>query len=82
MDLKEIGRILKYFKNIEVAAIKLSSEIKIGDKIKIKGATTNFEQNVETIQIHNKPVNSAKTGEEVGIKVQGKVRVNDKVYRI
>jgi len=77
---KEIGSVSDYFTKVEVAAIKLSGGLKVGDKIHIKGATTDFEQEVDSMQIDRKPVEKAKKGDEIGIKVSDRVRRNDKVF--
>ena len=77
---KEIGNIFSYYSNIGVAAIKLTGILKIGDKIHVKGATTDFEQTVDSMQIEGKDVEKAKKGDDIGIKVKDKVRNNDKVF--
>lgn len=82
MTEKEIGRVSTYFGNVDVAAIKLSGDLKPGDKIKIKGTTTDLEFLVESIQIDRKDVDSAKKGDHVGIKVPDKVRPNDVVFLV
>jgi len=82
MAEKEIGTVSTYFTHVSVAAIKLSNKLKVGDKIRIKGHTTDFEQKVESMQIENKKVSEAKKGEHIGIKVPEKVRPNDKVLLI
>ena len=51
MAEKEIGKVSSYFSNVDVAAIKLSKGLKIGEKVHIKGYTTDFEVDVESIQI-------------------------------
>ncbi|MFH1365127.1 MAG: translation elongation factor-like protein [archaeon] len=79
---KEIGVVSGYFSHVGVAAIKLSAPLSVGDKIRIKGATTDFELEVEEIQIEREPVEKAKKGAHVGIKVPEKVRPNDKVFLI
>jgi putative protease len=79
---KEIGKVSSYFGNVGVAAIKLSKKLKVGDKVQIRGHTTNFEVKVGEIQIDRKPVKEAKKGDHIGIKVPEKVRPNDKVYLI
>lgn len=79
---KEIGIVSSYFSHVGVAAIKLSGKLKVGDKIHIKGATTDFEANIDEIQIEKRSVKEAKSGDHIGIKVPEKVRPNDKVYRI
>lgn len=79
---KEIGKIFSYFSKIGVAAIKLTAALKKGDTIHIKGATTDFKQKVASMQIENKVVDSAKKGDDIGIKVKDRVRPNDKVYKV
>ena len=82
MAEKEIGAVSSYFSHVEVAAIKLSAKLKVGDKIHIKGNTTDFETEVEEIQIEREPVKEAKKGDHIGIKVPEKVRPNDKVFLV
>ena len=77
---KEIGIISGYFSHVGVASIKLSGKLKIGERVHIKGFTTDFEQEVDSIQINNKDISEAKKGDHIGIKVIEKVRPNDKVF--
>ena len=79
---KEIGKVSSYFSHVEVAAIKLSGTLKVGDKIRIKGHTTNFEIKVSGMQIDRKEVKEAKKGAHIGIKVPEKVRPNDTVFLV
>ena len=79
---KEIGKVISYFSHVEVAAIKLSKVLKVGEKIRIKGATTDFEVEVDSMQINNKAVEKGKKSDDIGIKVSEKVRPNDKVYKL
>lgn len=80
---KEIGRVEHFFSKIQVVAIKITSdELKIGDIIRIKGNTTDFTHIVDSMQVNYQPVQFAKTGDSIGIKVKGQCRDNDIVYRI
>ncbi len=79
---KEIGRVSSYFSHVSVAAIKLSGKLKVGDKVHVKGATTDFEVPVKSIQIERKAVKTAKKGDHIGIKVPEKVRPNDRVFLV
>jgi U32 family peptidase len=79
---KQIGVVSSYFSNVSVAAIKLSDKLKVGDKVAIRGNTTNLEADVKEIQIDRKPIQEAKSGDHIGIKVPEKVRPNDKVFLI
>ncbi len=78
-----IGRVEKFFGKISVAAIKITDgELNVGEKIKFKGHSTDFEQQVDSMQVEHASVQTVKAGDEVGIKVAQKVHENDKVYVI
>ena len=78
---KPIGEIEHYYSKIGVGIIKLTDTLKVGDKVKIKGHTSDIEMTVDQIQIEHKDVEEAKKGEIVGVKVAEKVREEDKVYK-
>jgi putative protease len=78
-----VGRVVNYFSKIGVAAIDLNEgELRLGDMIHIKGSTTDLTQPVDSMQINKVPVTVAEKGSSVGIKVQGRVRPGDQVYKI
>ncbi|MFX0097419.1 MAG: translation elongation factor-like protein [Candidatus Hodarchaeota archaeon] len=79
--LVEIGKVTHYFSKISVAVVKLTDSLSVGDKILIKGATTDIEQSVASMQIEHENVNAAKSGQSVGLKVEGRARPNDVVYK-
>jgi putative protease len=80
---KLIGKITHYFSNIEVAVINLSSPLKIGDTIRIVGGQeTDFDQEVDSMQIDHKEMKSAKKGDSVGMKIDEKVHEGYKVFKI
>jgi len=78
----EIGVVTHYFDKVGVVAIKLSKGLKVGDKVKIKGGDVEFEQTIESMQIHNEKVEKAKAGDEIGIKVEQKANKNYKIYKV
>jgi len=82
MEEKEIGVVSSYFEHVGVAAIKLSGNLNVGDKVHIKGHTTDFKKKISSMQIEKEKVGKAKKGDHIGIKVSGKVRPNDKVFLI
>ena len=79
-----IGRVTHYFSKINVAVIEIEEgEIKVGDKIRIVGGeSTDFEQEITSMQIEHQPIETAKKGDVIGIKVEQKVREGYKVYKI
>ena len=79
---KEIGKVTHYFTNIGVAVIKLSATLKTGDKIRVKGATSDFTQTVDSMQIEHEKVESAKKGQSIGMKVAEHAREHDVVYKV
>ena len=81
-ELVEVGRVTHFYPKISVAIVELKASLNIGDKILIKGATTNFEQTVESMQIEHKNIERAEAGQIIGLKVKDRVRENDKVYKI
>jgi len=82
MEEKEIGTITHYFSKISVGLIQLVDGLRPGDNIHVKGHTTDFTQQVESMQIEHVVVPEAKSGEVVGIKVAQKVHPNDKVFKV
>ncbi len=79
---QEIGKITHYFSNINVAVVKLSQLLKVGDKIHIKGATSDFEQTVSSMQINHQEMPEASAGQEIGLKVEDKCRGGDTVFKV
>ncbi len=82
MKEERIGVVLHYYSKAAVAAIKLEDALRTGDKIHIKGHTTDLDETVKSIQIEHKQVSEAEKGDDIGIKVSGHVREHDIVYRI
>ena len=77
----EIGEVMTYYANIGVAAVELSGSVKVGDTMIFRGFTTDLEQKVDNMEIEHESVQEAKAGDQIGIKVPGKVRKNDRVYK-
>jgi len=79
---KCVGCVEHYYSKLGVGIVKLKDKIAVGDKVKIKGHTTDIEQTVDSIQVNHADVEEAKKGDVVGIKVSDKVREDDAVYKI
>jgi len=81
-DEKQVGKVISFFNKINVAAVILEDKLKIGDKVHIKGNTTDFEQKINSMQINKKDIKEGKKGQDVGIKVEDRVRPGDVVYKV
>jgi selenocysteine-specific translation elongation factor len=77
-----IGTVSDFFAHPVVAGIELTAPLRIGDKIRIKGHTTDLEMEVGSMQIDNADVTEAKAGDSIGVKVSDRVRAGDSVYKI
>lgn len=80
--MKKIGKITHYFTKIGVGVVKLSGTLRIGDKIRVRGKNTDFEQKLDSMQIDKGNIEEAKKGQEIGMKVKERVRKNDKVFKV
>ena len=82
MPEKQIGTVSNYFEHVKVAAIKLTTALKTGETIRIAGGEVNSTQPIKSMQIQHDKVETAKKGDEIGIKVKNKVRKGYKVYKV
>ena len=82
MPEEEVGKVADFFAHPVVAGIELTGGLKVGDKIHIKGHTTDLEMTVGSMQIDNAAVEAAKAGDSIGVKVSERVRSGDTVYKI
>lgn len=77
-----IGNITHYYGKISVAVIQLTGKIQIGDKVHFLGNSTDFYQDVTSLQIEHQSIEEASSGQEVAMKVDRRVRNGDKVFRL
>jgi len=80
-EKKTVGKVTHYYPKISVAVVELQAPINVGDKVLIKGSSTNFEQVVESMQIEHKDVQRGEAGQSIGLRVKERVRENDLVYK-
>ena len=77
-----IGYVSHYFGKITVAALELYGTLRLGDWVQFYGNTTNFTQQITSMQIDRADVEEAYEGQSIGVLVDYKVRVGDYVYLI
>jgi translation initiation factor IF-2 len=76
-----IGKVTHYFGKAQVAAIEVTGgKLSVGDTIRIRGHSSDFTQTVESMQIEHEQVQTAKVGDQVGIRVVEHAREHDEVY--
>ena len=81
MDEIPVGRVTHFFPAISVAAVALEDELRLGDTIRVAGHTSNFVQEVRSMQIDHLAVDSAAAGQVVAVETIDRARVNDLVFR-
>ena len=76
-----IGVVTHYFPHVQAAVVQLKRPLKVGDSIAIKGRTTDFIQRIESMQIDHVPIQEAKADDEIGLRVDARVREHDYVLK-
>lgn len=76
-----IGEVTHYYSHLEVAALNLVAPLCKGDRVHIMGHTTELKETVESMEVDHQQIDIAQPGDDVAIKVVGKAREGDKVYR-
>ncbi|OQX65898.1 MAG: hypothetical protein B5M55_02320 [Desulfococcus sp. 4484_242] len=83
MPEEQVGVVVKFFAKPSVAALEITQgTIQKGDMLKYKGHTTDFTETIASMEVDNQPVDQAKAGDLIGVKVSERVREGDKVYKI
>jgi translation elongation factor EF-Tu-like GTPase len=75
-----IGKVIHYWTRLGVAGVELTDALKVDDWIHFRGATTDFQQRVTSLQIDRQYVDKADAGQQVGILVADRVRTGDTVF--
>jgi len=81
-DGEQVGEVIHYFGKINVTVLRCDKPLKTGDKLHFLGRHTDFEQEVQSMQVEHQPVEEVASGDEVAIKVKQRTRRGDKVYRL
>ena len=79
----EVGVVEHYFDKACVGAIEITDgELAVGDTIRIKGHTTDLTTTIHSMQIDCLEVEKVQKGDSVVIKLDEKVRIHDKVFKV
>lgn len=79
---KPIGKVANYYQKIGVGLIALSDKIQTNDKVLIEGTSTFLKQEVNSMEINQAKVETAGEGQEVCLKVNGRICKGDNVFKI
>ena len=77
-----IGEVTHYFDKVSVAVLSLTDTLRVGDAVLILGRSTDFQQEVTSLEIEHQPVNEAGPGQDVALKVGQRVRPRDAIFKI
>jgi len=77
-----IGKVTHFYNHICVAVLSLTGELKVGDVVRITGHSTDFAQQIKSLEIEHSPVNTVGPGPEVALKVIMPVRKGDAVFKV
>jgi len=77
----KVGNVTHYYDKIGVAVIDILAPLKVGDKIKVTGSTE-FEQEVGSMQVEHEDIKKAKKGDQIGMKVDQPVKDKDEVFKV
>lgn len=77
-----VGEVTHYYNRIGVAVIDLKGPLQVGDQVHFFGSSTDFRQEVNSMQIEHESITEAGKGQEIALKVDRRVRNHDKVYKL
>ena len=80
-DVVEVGHITHFFSKISVVVLELTAPLAVGDRILVKGPSTDFEQIVDSMQIERQNIQRAEAGQSIGLKMMQQAKVRDVVYK-
>lgn len=78
----EIGKVTHYYNHLNVAVLRLTEPLKVGDLIHIIGHSTDLIQTVSSMEVNHHAVVWVKPGDDVAVKVIEPVREHDIIYHI
>ncbi len=78
-----VGSVVHYFKGPSVAVVRISGgALAIGDRIRVHGHTTDFTEQISSMEVDHKKVERAGPGDEVAIQVTDRTRPHDQVLKV
>lgn len=82
MAEERVGEVTHYFAEPQVGAVKLDAPLTVGDTVRFRGHTTDFEQQIRSMEVEHESVEEASPGDHVAVKVAERVREGDEVFKL
>ena len=79
---RQVGVVSHYYDKIGVGIVKLNASLKVGDTVKIVGKNGEFTQEISSMQLEHQSIDGAKKGDEVGVKLDQRVKEKDQVFKL
>jgi putative protease len=79
-DPRPIGRVIHYWTGLSVAGVEVLDSLRVDDWVQFRGATTDFQQRVTSMQLDRQFISEAAAGQQVGVLVADRVRPGDTVF--
>jgi cytoskeletal protein CcmA (bactofilin family) len=81
---QRIGVVTHYYGHLSVVAMQLDpgAMLRVGDVIHIHGRTTDFTQQVESLEVNRAPVSEVGPNDDFGLKVVEHAREHDAVFKV
>jgi hypothetical protein len=81
---QRIGVVTHYYSHLSVVAMQLEPDttLRVGDIIHIRGHTSDFAQNVDSLEVNHAPVTEVGPNDDFGLKVVEHAREHDIVYKV
>ena len=80
--MEEIGQIEQFFAHPSASIITLKAPLRVGERIYVKGHTTDFQQAVDSMQIDRQPIPEGQAGQSIAVKMAQRCRRHDVVYKL
>lgn len=75
-----IGSVTHWYGHLSVAGVKLSAPLAVGDRIHVKGHTTDLVETIRSMEIDHHKVDRARPGDDVAVEVDGHVHEHDLIF--
>ncbi len=80
-EILQVGEVKHFFSKINVAVVDLTAPLSVGDRILVKGPSTDFEMTVDSMQVEHKAIEKAESGQSIGLKMTQQAKVRDMIYK-